>query len=168
MKYAKTLICLTLFFAAVFLLTRIDWVVNGLLYGYGLQFNHVWYEQYSIAYFLLWQFTLIVLVVASKSWWLLVFMEAFVLSSTQDLFYFVVWNGGFPVGDWTWMPLYQTLGFYNTAFQICFSVVSMLSAAVVIGVSKKQCKHYYPESDCWRCHVKMVLYVLKQRIKNWF
>jgi len=159
----KIVVALVLFFAAVLMLTYMDWVVNGLLYAYGLQFNMAWFERYSFGYFLLWQFTIFTLTYLSTSWRLLVFMEAFVLSSTQDLFYFGVWNGGFPVGEWTWMPMYQTLGFYNTAFQVCLSATSMLTAVTVVVLLKKRCRCYYPDSACWRCRAKTVLRLIKKR-----
>lgn len=161
---SKTLLFLFLFFMAVFLLTYADWVVNGLLYQFGLRFDAVWYERYSLGYTLLWQFTVCLLAVAFKSWRLFVFMEAFVLSSTQDLIYFGVWNGGvFPVGDWTWMPLYNVLGFYNTGFQIVLSVVCVGSAILIIKMVKK-CGCYYPEKACWKCQIRQALTAIKLRL----
>lgn len=135
----KILLTILFFFVAVFLLTYADWVVNGLLYQYGLKYDVVWYERYSLGYFLLWQFTLILLAGTARSWKAYVLMEAFVLSSTQDLVYFGVWNGGvFPVGDWTWMPLYDLLGFYSTVFQIVLSVVCVGSAMLIVKMTKKK------------------------------
>jgi hypothetical protein len=135
-----------------------DYIVNSVLYGFGLRFDVEWYGLYSLAYFLLYQLAVCMLVLASKSWRLLVFMQAFVLSSTQDLIYFGVWGRGvFPVGDWVWMPMYQTLGFYNTGLQIVLSGVSMLSAALIIRVPKKRC-----------CETKQAIQTLKIRIKEKF
>jgi hypothetical protein len=165
----KTMICLLLFFISVFLFTFLDWVVNCVLYGFGLRFDAEWYGLYSAAYFLLYQLAIVMLVLASKSWRLLVFMEAFVLSSSQDLVYFGVWSRGvFPVGDWVWMPLYQTLGFYTTAFQVCLSAASMLSAILIVWLPKKRCGCYYPEGACWRCQTRQALHIIKNRIKEKF
>jgi hypothetical protein len=144
-----------------------DYIVNSVLYGFGLRFDAEWYGMYSAAYFLLYQLAACMLTLASKSWRLLVFMEAFVLSSTQDLIYFGVWsNGVFPSGDWSWMPLYKTLGFYTTTFQIILSGASMLSAILIIWLMKKRCRCYYPEGACWRCQTRQAIHIIKNRIKN--
>jgi hypothetical protein len=163
----KTLLCLVLFFVCVLVFTFMDYIVNSVLYGFGLRFDAEWYGMYSAAYFLLYQLAIAMLTLASNSWRLLVFMEAFVLSSTQDLIYFSVWGKGvFPVGDWSWMPLYQTLGFYNTGLQVVLSGVSMLSATLIIWLPKKRCGCYYPDTLCWKCQTKQVLHIIKNRIKN--
>lgn len=95
--------------------------MNGLLYNYGLLFNAGWYGPYSLGYLLSYQFVILLLVLYSRSWRLFVLMEAFVLSSTQDLVYFAVWNGGFPVGDWVWMPLCEVFGGYTLVTQLLLS-----------------------------------------------
>lgn len=134
----KILLTILLFFVAVLLLTFMDWIVNGLLYQHGLQFSEEWYGTYSLGYTLLWQFTLITLTLSLRSWKAFVLMEAFVLSSTQDLVYFGVWNGGvFPVGDWTWMPLFDVLGFYSTGLQVLLSVVCVGAAILLVKMTKK-------------------------------
>lgn len=89
----KQVVCLFFFILAVFLLTYLDWVVNAVLYGYGLQFNRVWHEQYSVGYLLCYQLVIGLLFLYLRSWKATVLMEAFVLSSTQDLVYFGVWRG---------------------------------------------------------------------------
>ena len=159
----KDLITLALFLAGVLLFTYLDFVVNSVLYGFGLRFDYGWYDSYSLGYLLLFQFLILALTVYCKSWRRLVLMEAFVLSSTQDLVYFGVWSGCvFPVGDWTWMPLYETLGFYSTGFQVLLSTVCISSAMLLIKVVKK-CGCYYPASVCWRCQIKQVWAIIKNR-----
>lgn len=134
----KILFAVAAFFVAVLLLSFMDWVVNGLLYQHGLIYSDAWYSPYSLGYTLLWQFTVFTLAFAGRSWRLFVFMEAFVLSSTQDIVYFGVWNGGvFPAGDWTWMPLFNVFGFYTTTFQVMLSVVYVGSAILLVKMTKK-------------------------------
>lgn len=162
----KALITLSLFLAGVLLFTYMDYVVNFVLYGFGLRFDYGWYDAYSFGYMLLYQFMILALTLYSKSWQLALLMEAFVLSSTQDLVYFGVWSGGvFPSGQWTWMPLYETLGFYSTSFQLALSAGSMLSAILIVKMVKK-CSCYYPESACWWCNLKKALTTIKLKIKN--
>jgi hypothetical protein len=133
----KTVYYLIPFFVSVFLYTYLDWVVNGLLYEYGLQFSNEWYGTYSIAYFLLYQFTITLLTVASRSWRLLFFMEVFTLSNTQDIIYFLTWNGGFPSGEWTWMNLYGIIGTYTTSTQLMLSVIVLATAYLVVTRIKR-------------------------------
>lgn len=113
------------FGASVLLLTKLDYLINTTFYGYGLQFSYGWYRDYTILYMMLFQ-----LVIVPSSLWLqnkyyFVLTEAFVLSGTQDLIYFGVWNGGvFPSGDWSWMIFHDWFGSWTTAnqFTLCLLV----------------------------------------------
>ena len=125
----QTVISLSIFILSTLLFTRLDFLVNSDFYHYGLQFNESWYTTFGIIYGLLYQLTIILLFLYSKNVSLFIFYEAFVLSCTQDLIFYGVWNNGiFPSGDWTWMPLYQTFGTWTTTHQILLSFLSLALA----------------------------------------
>ena len=134
----KTIEALTLFTLFILVLTGLDYVVHGDLYNYGLQFNIEWANKYWILYAFTYQIICASMFLHTRSWKVLVFTEAFVLTCTQDLVYFMVWGGGhFPVGDWTWMPFYNLLGTWTTAMQIILSCTAIATCLIGFKVSKK-------------------------------
>jgi hypothetical protein len=117
----QNLFAILLFFLGVLLFTRVDFLVNESLYNYGLRFNENWYGEYANLYALYYQFLILTLLVYARDLKLLVFMEVFVLTSTQDIVYFGVWQGAFPKIDWWWTPFYRIFGSWTTTQQILLS-----------------------------------------------
>lgn len=129
-----------IFIIAVLLITRLDYLVNSDLYHYKLEFNLSWYIPYLINIFLLYQMILILLLSFFKDFKIIAVLETFVLSSGQDIIYFLVWNHGvFPEGDWTWTCQYYLLGTWTTLMQIVFTIIStLLVSCIVYGVFKNE------------------------------
>jgi hypothetical protein len=67
-------------------------------------------------------------------------MEIFVLTSTQDLVYFGLWEGAFPHIEWSWMPFYRIFGSWTTTHQIMlsFSANLLFSLAIILRSLTKQ------------------------------
>jgi hypothetical protein len=131
----ETLFAVLLFFLGVLLFTRFDFFVNASLYQYGLQFSENWYDEYLILYGLCYQFLIWSLLVYTRNFKLLVFMEVFVLTSTQDLVYFGLWQGAFPKIDWWWTPFYRIFGSWTATQQILLSLsANLLSSLVIIAL----------------------------------
>ena len=141
-KYTSASIIL--FLAGSFFLAGRDNIVHGIHYDYGLIFDEAWANLDWTIYFIQFQILALSCALVARSWKLYVFFEAFTLSATQDLMFYA-WRGFvFPAGDWTWMPLYDILGFYTTSFQIVLSALSIILAlAIVKGVQKIGESHGY-------------------------
>jgi hypothetical protein len=123
---------LLLFFLGVLLFTRVDFFVNASLYNFGLQFSENWYGEYTALYTLCYQLLILSLAVYTRNLKLLVFMEIFVLTCTQDLVYFGLWQGAFPQIDWSWMPFYRIFGTWTTTHQILLSFSANLLVSLAI------------------------------------
>jgi len=121
-----------LFFFGVLLFTRVDFFVNASLYNYGLQFSENWYSEYLILYGLCYQLLILSLLVYTRSLKLFVFMEVFVLTSTQDLVFFGLWQGAFPRIEWSWTPFYRIFGTWTTTHQILLSFSANLLSSLAI------------------------------------
>jgi hypothetical protein len=131
----KNLVAILLFFLGVLLFTRLDFFVNASLYNYGLQFSENWYGEYLVLYGLCYQFLILSLLVYTKSPRLLVFMEVFVLTSTQDIVYFGLWQGAFPNIEWSWTVFCRIFGSWTTMQQVLLSFSSnLLSSLAIIGL----------------------------------
>jgi hypothetical protein len=128
----KNILAVLLFFLGVLLFTRIDFLVNSSLYRYGLIFSENWYAEYTSLYALCYQLLILSLFVYSRNLKLLALMEVFALTSTQDLFYFGLWQGSFPTTDWSWTPFYTILGSWTTANQILLSVSMNFTVSLAI------------------------------------
>jgi hypothetical protein len=126
----QSVVAVLLFLVGVLLFTRIDFLINKSLYDYGLRFSQNWYGEYTTLYMLCYQFLIISLFVYSRNFKLVLLMEVFVLTYTQDLVYFGLWQGAFPSANWTWMPLFKFFGSWTTGYQLLFSF-SLNSLAVV-------------------------------------
>jgi hypothetical protein len=122
-----------IFAGGILLLTKLDHIVNSTLYGHGLEFSMDWYWQYSVVYFILLQGVVFFSYIVVRKEKLLLLAEAFVLSGTQDLVYFGVWNGGvFPPGQWNWTPMYWFFGGWTTAHQVALSAASLLLVSILV------------------------------------
>ena len=124
-----------LFACGILLLTKLDFIINSTFYSYGLKFSMDWYWQYSVVYFILLQCFAVGSFLFARRRELLILAEAFVLSGTQDLVYFGVWNGGvFPHGQWNWTPYYWLFGSWTTAHQVALSAAGLLLACITVVV----------------------------------
>ena len=83
------------FCSSVLLLTRLDFLVNNVLHNFGLIFSEAWYQKYYVLYFLAYQLIFFILLAQTRNLKLFAFFQVFVLTSTQDLVYFGLWEGGF-------------------------------------------------------------------------
>ena len=111
----------------VLLFTGVDWLVNSLLYEYGLQFNIAWHLPYLIAYFLLYQIVIWLSFAYCENRHFLLITQAFVCSGGQDIICFVVWNKmDFPQ-YWNWLP-YELFGAWTTELQFLLSSIVILLA----------------------------------------
>ena len=109
----------------ILLFTRIDFLINNILYKYGLKFSEGWYSEYGILYFLLYQFLIAIVYLLTKNVKLAICLEVFTQTSTQDLIYFGLWEGSFPTYDWVWMPYYKIFGTWMTIHQVCLSLLAL-------------------------------------------
>jgi hypothetical protein len=129
----RNLVAIVVFCSSVLLLTRLDFLINNVLYGFGLSFSEAWYHEYSILYFLAYQLVVFTLLAYTRNLKLFAFFQVFVLTSTQDLVYFGLWEGGFPSHEWVWMVYYRIFGFWNTTSQILLSASSLLSIMLLLS-----------------------------------
>jgi hypothetical protein len=130
----KEKLALVIFGISVLLLTKLDFLINNVLYGFGLSFSEAWYHEYMVLYFLAYQLIAFVLYAYTRNLKLLAFFEVFVLTSSQDLVYFGLWEMSFPATAWTWTIYYRIFGFWNTTNQILLSVTCLAFSALLIRV----------------------------------
>jgi hypothetical protein len=128
---------------AVFLsVTGLDFVVNSILYSYGLGFSYVWYVPYQVGLSVT-IFSVCVLVawqsyedtasmdVAFKRG-LTLFLAH--LGGLIDWIFFLIYNGGRVYsGEWTWMWQYSLLGTWNWKLQ---GIWSLSFLVLILGVWK--------------------------------
>jgi len=136
--FNRKLVAIGLFSFSVLLLTRLDFIINNVLYNFGLNFSETWHQEYSILYFLAYQLVIFTLLAYTKSLKLFTFFQVFILTSTQDLVYFGLWEGSFPSHEWTWMTYYRFFGFWDTTSQILLSVSSLSSVMVLFRFDRVQ------------------------------
>lgn len=117
----QNLAAIGIFSFSVLLLTRLDFLINNIFYRFGLIFSEGWYQEYTILYFLAYQLVILVLLAYTRKLNLFLFFEVFVLTSTQDLVYFILWQGSFPAHESVWMVQYRIFGFWNTTTQLLLS-----------------------------------------------
>jgi len=124
-------LCFLVFLFFVFM-SCLDFVVHGVLYGYGLRFSYGW------AVFYWWVFGgvfFVFSVVVGFVYWLGsgrsrrdvevgfgLFLSVCLLfcGGLADVLWFVFWGGGLP-GDgvvWWWMPWFGVFGFWNSSAQL--------------------------------------------------
>lgn len=134
-RFKVFLTCLSV--AAMFvLLTRLDFLVNGILYTHGLRFSEAWYWEYCLLYALTYQLVIVCLSLWNRSLRLFFALEILVLCSVQDLFFYGLWAGSFPPSQWSWMVYYKLLGFWNTTNQVVLNLVALGLAFVTLTVNR--------------------------------
>ena len=134
-RFRMFLTCL-LVTAMFVLLTRLDFLVNGMLYEHGLRFSEAWYWEYWLLYGLTYQLVIVCLSLWNRSSRLFLALEILVLCSVQDLFFFGLWVGSFPSSQWSWMVYYKLLGFWNTTNQVTLSLVALALAFITLTVNR--------------------------------
>ena len=134
----RNLVAIGIFSFSVLLLTRLDFLINNILYNFGLSFSEALYQEYSVLYFLAYQLLVFILLAYTKNLKLFAFFQVFVLTSTQDLVYFGIWEGSFPAHEWVWIVYYQIFGFWNTTSQIVLSISSLSSIMILFQVDRIQ------------------------------
>ena len=134
----RNLVAIGIFSFSVLLLTRLDFLINNILYNFGLSFSEAWYQEYTILYFLAYQLVVFILLAYTKNLKLFAFFQVFLLTSTQDLVYFGLWKGSFPSHEWVWMVYYRIFGFWNTTSQILLSLFSLSSSMILFRVDRIQ------------------------------
>jgi len=146
------LLSLLVFTGLIIFMSGRDYMVHGVHYAYGLQYAQEWHTLDIFIYNGELQFAAFASALIARSAYALVLYEAFVLTCTQDLIFYGLWHNAlhiapqcpttFPVGDWTWMPLYPTFGAWTTFHQVLLSV-SILSAtaATITAVNHLRLKY---------------------------
>ena len=139
----RIVLAIMLFFLFIMLFTRLDFLINNSLYDYGLRFDEAWYLPYSILYGLSYQCLILLLVFYAKSLKFFVFAEVFVLTSSQDLVYFGLWQNGFPSHEWAWSPFFSIFGSWTTTHQFVLSFSAlMLASALLLRFPKRTHRHW--------------------------
>ena len=134
----RNLVAFGIFSFSVLLLTRLDFLINNILYNFGLIFSEGWYQEYAVLYFLAYQLIVFILLAYTRNLKLFAFFQVFVLTSTQDLVYFGLWEGSFPSHEWVWIVYYRIFGFWNTTSQILLSISSLSSIMILSRVDRIQ------------------------------
>ena len=155
LRFRKAILLAGLVFLFFLLMSRIDYIVNGTLYSYGLKFSYRWANEYWITYNLV--FVVFSAMVAftyyvgsnksvrdlkiSSALFATVCLLA--LGGLQDVLFFVLWGGGLPANSvvWWWMPWVSVVGTWNSLMQVAFvALTACVSASmwVVILRSRSQ------------------------------
>ena len=140
MPRKESLITLAIVVAFFLIMTRIDYVVNCILYEHGLKFSEVWHSEWTYIYILAYVFFAVVMGYFNKSLKLGLSLLVISLISTQDIIYFLVWNAGnrFPTSMWVWMYQYRLFGYWNIATQLLISVSMILGLLAANRVWKRK------------------------------
>ena len=134
----RNLVAIVAFSFFVLLLTRLDFLINNILYDFGLIFSEGWYQEYSVLYFLSYQLVVFILLVYTINLKLFVFFEVFVLTCTQDLVYFGFWEDSFPTQEWAWMIQYRIFGFWNTTSQVLLNISGLSLVLILSWIARIQ------------------------------
>ena len=125
------------------LLSRIDFIVHGDLYHYGLQFSYEWANAYWITYFVVYAYFSLVIAfiywLASNktrkdlkiSLGLVATVNLLLIGGLADIIFFSFWAGGLPPDNvvWWWTPWYHIFGVWTSSMQI---VLMILMSLVVV------------------------------------
>jgi len=122
---------------SILVFTGLDFVINSVLYSYGLKFDTAWFMLYSVGYLSLYQLILGLIYFYTRSWQIPLLGEAFVLSGGVDLVFFGVWGRmQFPSCVWAWSGYAMFLGLHwTTAVQVVWAI-SVMSATSIFALLK--------------------------------
>ncbi len=134
----RNLVAIVAFSFLVLLLTRLDFLINNILYDFGLIFSEGWYQKYSVLYFLSYQLVVFILLAYTRNLKRFVFFEVFVLTCTQDLVYFGFWGSNFPTPEWVLMIQYRIFVFWNTTSQVLLNIFSLSLVLILSRIARIQ------------------------------
>jgi hypothetical protein len=125
--------------ASILVFTGLDFVINNVLYSYGLKFDTAWFMLYSVGYLSLYQLILGLIYFYTRSWTIPLLGETFVLSGGVDLVYFGVWGRmQFPSGVWAWSGYAMFLGLHwTTTIQVVWAVSVMSATSIFVLLKRK-------------------------------
>ena len=146
-------------FSFFLFMSRIDFIVNSVLYNYGLVFSYNWANTYWLTY----NFTFFVFsAMAAFVYWLssrntssdnrvvvalLVTINLLALGGLQDILYFLIWDGGLPANNvvWWWSQWKGAFGTWNTLLQLELMIgmlgVSILAWGLALYQKKENCEY---------------------------
>jgi len=142
LKYAAIAVLILSFFC---IMSRIDFIVHGTLYDYGLHFSYDW----ALEYWVLYPAAFVIFALAAGfMFWLgsgktprdLKFSAAIaatviilMIGGLQDLMFFVLWAGGLPPAEvvWWWNPWRHILGSWSSGSQIASSLLALIATALL-------------------------------------
>lgn len=138
-KIPKALVLAFLIFLFFCLMSRIDFVINGILYDYGLRFSYEWALGYWITYVL--AFVVFSIAISFAYWYgsnktaenlrfsiaLFITINALVIGGLQDILFYGFWAGGLPPTHvvWWWSPWAHVLGTWTSLHQIGFTALML-------------------------------------------
>lgn len=142
-------------------ITGLDFVVNSILYSYGLSFSLGWYIPYmvglsvtifSISGLVMWQsYTDIKDLGVAFKRGSIIFLAHF--GGLIDCLYFMVYNGGkVHSGEWTWMWQYWLFGTWNWNLQLIWSFSFLL---IILSIWKINTSIVYDQVLAF-LHIKRV------------
>ena len=149
----KAFVLVFLIFLFFCLMSRIDFVINGMLYNYGLRFSYEWALGYWITYVL--AFVVFSITISFTYWYssnktakdlrfsiaLFVTINALVVGGLQDIMFYVFWAGGLPPNNvvWWWTPWAYILGTWTSLHQIGFAALMICGILFswILAVKKK-------------------------------
>lgn len=120
-------------------MSKIDYIVHGTLYQYGLQFSFEWAIDYWIVYTV--AFVAFSIIVSLMYWLgskktmkdlkfsiaLIATVNILMISGLQDVMFYILWAGGLPPNNiiWWWAPGYNIIGTWTTAMQILSTTIGI-------------------------------------------
>jgi len=131
------------------LLSRMDFIVHGDLYHYGLKFSYEWANEYWITYFAAYAYFSMVIGfvywLASNrtrkdlkiSLGLIATVNLLLIGGLADIMFFSLWAGGLPPDSfmWWWLPWYQIFGVWTSSMQISLmALMSLVTAFMWIRI----------------------------------
>ena len=142
-SFRKGFLLAGLVFLFFLFMSRIDYIVNGTLYSYGLKFSYGWANDYWITYNLV--FVVFSAMVAVTYWVgskktagdmkisaaLFATVSLLALGGLQDILFFVLWGGGLPANSvvWWWTPWVSIVGTWNSLAQVSFTILTICASA---------------------------------------
>ncbi len=143
-----------LIFMFFVLMSRIDYVVNAMLYEYGLRFSYDWANTYwstyaavfvafsgivGLTYWLGSKRTLSELKISIA---LFATINLLAIGGLQDILFFLLWKGGLPANNvvWWWMPWVSISGTWNSLMQVGFTALTVSLSAVTWMLALRNAK----------------------------
>jgi len=125
------------------LLSRIDFIVHGDLYHYGLEFSYEWANEYWITYFAAYAYFSVVI---GFIYWsasnrtrkdleisigLTTTVNLLLIGGLADITFFSLWAGGLPPDNvmWWWVPWCKIFGVWTSSMQMV--LMALMSLIVV-------------------------------------